>query len=204
MSLDISPEEVNLADTVARSVSRQWTRVNADDVQAELRLWLCENHKYVLRWREEGSWGWNKLRASLRRRAHKFARGEFETMKPWTNDHEYTADAVQALLEALFAYADWSEIAGDSGSDVWASLADVSKAYESLSADDKLLLRLRFGDGLMFAEVADSFGLGTADAARMRVNRAVGRVAERASRSTVRWSRGRRLATRGQLARGEL
>jgi DNA-directed RNA polymerase specialized sigma24 family protein len=203
MTIDLREDEITLADHVAAGVAKKWRRVQVDDVKSELRVWLCENHKYLVRWREEGMWGRNKLRASLRRKANKFCRQEFETVKPWTVDYEYTEQAVHALLEALFSYSDWSEIAGDSGSDVWASLADVSSAFETLSEVDRDLLKARFGLGLRFGEIADRFELSSSDAARMRVNRAVGRVAERASRGTVRWTAGADLSARGEFWNGQ-
>lgn len=187
MGLDLLPEEISMADAIAGSAARTWRRVQADDVKSELRMWLCENHKYVVRWREEGTWGRNKLRVSLRRKANKYCRQEFEVQKPWTKDYEYTTVAVAALLEALFSYDDWTEISSDGDSDVWASLSDVSNAFETLSVVDKDLLRSRYELGLRFGEIADRLDLASPDAARMRVNRAVDRVAERASRGTVRW-----------------
>ncbi len=135
------------------------------------------------------------MRVALRRRANKYCRGEFEKVKPWTKDYEYSTVAVCALLEALFAYDDWSEISENGDSDVWASLTDVSSAFETLSDVDRDLLRCRFELGLRFAEIAERLELASPDAARMRVNRAVGRVAERASRGTVRWP-----ATGGSLS----
>lgn len=185
--LDIEPDELAAADAIAGSIAKRWGRIRTDDVKSELRLWLCENHKYLVRWRDEGAHGRNKLRASLRRKANKFCRMEFEMVKPWSPDYEYSDDAIQALLEALFSYEDWTEIVQDSSSDIWASLADVSNAYATLSDVDKGLLRLRYGLGLRFGEIADELDLVSPDAARMRVNRAVGRVTERASRGTVRW-----------------
>lgn len=187
MPVDLHPEEISLANAVAGSAAKQWRRVQGDDVKSELMIWLCENHKYLVRWREEGTWGRNKLRVALRRRANKYCRQEFEKVKPWTKDYEYTQVAVCALLEALFAYDDWSEISADGDSEVWASLTDVSSAFETLSVVDRDLLRCRFELGLRFAEIAERLDLASPDAARMRVNRAVGRVAERASRGTVRW-----------------
>lgn len=186
MQLDIHDWELKLADDIAIGIGKKWRRVQVDDVKSELRMWLCENHKYLVRWRDEGVWGRNKLRASLRRRANKFCRQEWETVKPWTKDYEYTPEACAALLEAVFAYDDWTEItSGDS--DVWASLADVSQAFETLSVVDRQLLRLRLEEGCRFAEIAERMELASPDAARMRVNRALSRVAERSSQATVRW-----------------
>ncbi len=60
-------------------------------------------------------------------------------------------------------------------------------------------LQLRYGRELKFQEIADEVQLSSADAARMRVNRALGRVADRASRGTVRWVAGMDLSPKGQV-----
>ena len=197
MAADVEEWEIALASQVGAGIAKNWQRVSTEDVIGDLHLWLCENARYLVRWREEGTHGRNKLRLSLKRRANKFCRGEFETIKPFTVDWEYTEEACAALLEAIFAYTDWSEITTDGDSDVWASLADVSRAFDTLSQVDRGLLELRYGNGLRFQEIADEVGLASADAARMRVNRALKRVAERASRGTVRWVAGMDLSPKG-------
>lgn len=199
MASDVEAWEIQLATQIGSSIGRNWQRVATEDVVADLHLWLCENDHYLRRWRDEGSHGRNKLRTSLKRRANKFCRGEFETQKPFTRDWDYSMEACGALLEAILTYDDWTEITTDGDSDVWASLADVSRAYDSLSHVDRTLLRLRYADQLKYQEIADEAKLSSADAARMRVNRALGRVADRASTGTVRWVAGMDLAPKGQF-----
>lgn len=199
MGANVEPWEIELASSIGAGIAKNWQRVNTEDVVADLHLWLCENDHYLVRWREEGTHGKNKLRVSLKRRANKFCRGEFEIQKPFTADWQYSEEACAALLEAIFSYDDWTEITTDGDSDVWASLADVSRAFDTLSKVDKGLLELRYGQSLRFQEIADRVGLTSADAARMRVNRALKRVAERASRGTVRWVAGMDLAPKGQF-----
>lgn len=74
--MDLHDDEIKLADDIAAGVGKRWRRLSIDEVKAELRLWLCENIKYVQRWREEGKHGRNKLRLSLRRRANQHCREE--------------------------------------------------------------------------------------------------------------------------------
>ncbi len=196
---DIQAWEIDLARDIGSRVGRNWQRVQTEDVVADLYLWLAENTHYLARWREEGTHGRNKLKLSMKRRANKYARGEFETIKPFTKDWEYTEEACAALLEAMFTYEDWTEITTDGDSEVWASLADISRAFDTLSVVDRSLLQLRYGRQFKFQEIADEVQLSSADAARMRVNRALGRVADRASRGTVRWVAGMDLAPKGQV-----
>ena len=85
----------------------------------------------------------------------------------------------------------------DGNSDVWASLADASRAYDTLNQTDKLLLKLRLGAELRFAEIAEELDLPSPDAARMRVNRALARVAERASDGSARWTARMDFANKG-------
>lgn len=194
---DVEEWEIKLAEQIGRSVGSHWARVPTEEVVADLYLWLTENSHYLKRWREEEAHGRNKLRVSLKRQANKFCRKEFETIKPFQKDFEYTLEACAALLEAIFTYEDWTEITTDGDSDVWASLADVSRAFDTLSQVDKQLLSLRYGRQLKYQEIADSVRLASADAARMRVNRALTRVADRASSGTVRWVAGMDLAPKG-------
>ena len=185
--MDIQPNELKLADGIAHSIGQRWRRVPTDDVVSELRLWLASNVKYLVAWREEGDLGWNKLRASLRRRANAFCREEHNIQKPWQRTYVYTAEAAGQALTLIFNYSDWTEISADGDSDVWSTLVDISAAFDSLSRVDRKLLRLRFERELPYADIADALSLVSSDAARMRVNRALARVVDRASDATVRW-----------------
>ena len=199
MTLDFTERELKLAGQVGWQVGSHWPRVDAAEVVADLHLWLCENHHYVQRWRDAGEHGRNKLNLSLRRRANKFCRRERDVIKPNRPDYVYPTAAVGPLLAALFQYDDWTDIVQDGDSDIWASLADVSRAYDTLNATDKLLLRWRLGSGLRFAEIAEELDLPSPDAARMRVNRALARVAERASDGSARWTPRMDFRDRGRL-----
>lgn len=191
MSLDLHEDEIEVATYVASSVGWKWSRVRVEDVKSHLFLWLAENYKYVVRWREEGDLGRNKLRLSLRRAANRFCRTEFDVIKPMKRQWDYSTEAATQLLEASFGYDDWSEIA-EGQSDVWAALTDITAAYETLSQVDRALIRSRLGDGKRYSAIAEEAGLSTPDAARMRVNRALQRVAERASSGqTARWPVGK-------------
>lgn len=185
--MDLTPEEIKLADDVAAGVGRRWRRLTVEEVKAELRFWLCENIKYVQRWREEEKHGKNKLRASLRRRANQYCREETTAQQPWASEWEYTPEATAAVLEALFAYKDWTDISPNGDTHVWASLTDVNAAYQTLSKVDKKLLACRHELGWRYQEIAEEFDLSSADAARMRVGRALNRCAERAGEKTVRF-----------------
>ena len=188
--MDLKPEEIKLADDIAAGIGKRWRRVSVDEVKAELRLWLCENHKYVVQWRKEGQHGRNKLRLSLKRRANQHCREENTAQQPWSPEWEYTPDATGTILELYFAYEDWAEISPDGDSDVWASLTDVSGAFQTLNVVDKKLLALRYELGFKYGEIAETMELASADAARMRVGRALNRCAERAGEKTVRFVKG--------------
>lgn len=199
MPLDITRSELDLAERIAWGIGARWSRVRVEDVRAELHLWMCENHKYLLAWREEGKHGTNKLGLSLRRAANKFCRREHDTIKPAASDYAYSTQAAAALIEALLTYPDWSEFAIDGDSDVWASLSDMSRAYQTLSPADQRLLRWRLGEGRSYDRIAAELGLPSPDAARMRVNRALARGAERASHGiTAHWPAHTDLAPRGR------
>ena len=185
--MDFEESELKLADGIAHAIGNRWARVSTDDVVSELRLWLASNYRYVLQWREESTHGLNKLRASLRRRANSFCREEHIAQKPWHRTYVYTAEAVGCALTLIFNHEDWSEVSPDGNSDVWSTLVDVSTAFDSLSRVDKKLLRLRFELELPYKDIAGELSLVSPDAARMRVNRALTRVVDRASDATVRW-----------------
>lgn len=204
MTVEPNAEEIQAADKMGRYIGRAWPNVDTDDIVAELYLWLCRNGRHLERWREEGAHGANKLRVSLGRHARKFARKEHEIVTGGRTDEEqssYEEAELEVLLTFVFTDDEWAT----AGSDLLASLADVSSALHGMQPADVALLRARYGVDRTLSDIGAELGC-TEDAARMRVKRTLERLAQRLSGEGVGWS-GRRhvmsnasaqAATRGQ------
>lgn len=203
MTVEPLPEEIQAADKVGRYVGRSWPNVDTDDLVAELYLWLCRNGRHLERWREEGVHGANKLRVSLARHARKYARREHDIVTGGVVEEgaAYEEAELEVLLTFVFTDDEWAT----AGSDLLASLADVSSALHGMAAADVQLLRDRYGRDRTLNDIGAELGC-TEDAARMRVKRTLDRLCQRLAGEGAVWS-GRRTvvsnaaaqaATRGQ------
>jgi len=181
--------ELTLARRLAFKTAQKWTAVEADDLASELTLWLFENADAVERYRaEEGGEG--KLYVALRRHASRYCAREqaARTGAPLDHDAEYTTAQVERAMP--FVFEDFvqssvvvdpntgaplsSNYAGDYGV-ATAVLMDLRGAYADMPQEVKLVLALRFRDGLTYTEIADLTGCTKRTAIR-RVSRAVQRV----------------------------
>ena len=71
----ITAAEIKLAEKVAWRVGSKWQAVEIDDLQSHLYLFMAENVKHLVRWRDEpGDNG--KLYVALRREAARYCAKE--------------------------------------------------------------------------------------------------------------------------------
>lgn len=194
----LEPNELEMRDAqrVGRYVARSWPNVDAEDVVAELLLWLCQNGKHLERWREEGAHGSNKLRVALAREARKYARKEHNVVtgsQGRAEDSGYEVYEVEAVLRYIFDNEDWAAV-GQYSTGPLAALADISGALNGMSKDDRKILFLRYGQDKAFREVGDLLECSE-DAARMRNERALTRLRQRLSGEGAQWDGSRNVVS---------
>jgi len=172
-----------MAQTVARRASLRWG-LDTDEVLAVLQLWLCEQYKYVKRYRaEEG--GSQKLVASLFRYANKWARKELDAhtitsaTQAKVEDTMYETRDIEVAVTLMFMDA---EAHAQYPDDWWATVADVSGCFSSLSRMDKELIVWRYHFHYDYEDIGQRMEI-SADAARLRVRRIIEKLTKRASNS---------------------
>lgn len=187
---EIVDHELTLARRLAFKTAQKWPAVEAEDLSSELTLWLFENRDAVARYRaEEGGEG--KLYVALRRHASRYCAKEqaVRSGAPLDHDAEYTTVQIERAMPFVFedivqssvhvdpstgASLGASSYSGDYGV-AMAVLLDLRGAYADMPPEVKLVLALRFRDGLTYDEIAELTGCTKRTAIR-RVARAVLRV----------------------------
>lgn len=200
--MELEDKELLSARRVAKSVSNKWSSVTTDEVEAHLYLWLCENYRYVERYRHEGKHGQNKLRLALARAATKHAIKEQEEQTGYgiTTGAVYTADQIKKALPYIWEHPDmattvitneegmaYEPVQYDSAAETArAVLSDVSGAYYSLTKPDQRILAQRYLQGLTYQQIADVTG-STREAERKHVTRAIDRLLRRIGSESSSW-----------------
>ena len=182
----ISDHELTLAKKVAYKTAQRWSMVDTEDLTSELTLWLFENEAQVERYRDDDS-GDGKLFVALRRQASKYCARETRerTGQPLDYHAEYTLAQIERALPFVFEDLPTQSVAVDpyTGTPVGyvgdgmaqAVMADIKGAYADLPKEVKLVLALRFRDGLNYNEIAEITDTSLPSAHR-RVKRAVSRL----------------------------
>ena len=173
--------EISTVNTIARKAAANYG-LDSDELKGVLNLWMCESYKYVQKYRDEAGGG-AKLAASLFRHANKWARLEASAKvivhKPQRDAEEslYDHQTVEVALVLMFLDHD---VTADYNEDTWAAVADISGVYASIVKKEKELLYWRFGLHEAWDLIANKLDIEP-DAARMRVQRLVEKLAKRAS-----------------------
>ena len=187
---EIVDNELTLARRLAYKTAQKWPAVEAEDLASELTLWLFENREAVSRYRDEDG-GEGKLYVALRRHASRICAREqaVRSGAPLDHDAEYTVAQIERAMPFVFedviqslvsvdpttgAPVGGASYSGDYGV-AMAVLMDLRGAYADMPPEVKLVLALRFRDGLTYDEIADLTGCSKRTAIR-RVSRAVQRV----------------------------
>lgn len=173
----ILPEEIQLADKVGKSIGSRWALIETEDVVSYLYLWLVENEKYLIRWREHEGDG--ELYVSLRRAAAKYCNEKNKEMfkdKNRVDYNFYSLDKVYNILKSVFDInlTDY-EINNDTENMAYNIASDFLNVFNGRPEIEKEVLRLRYHKGYSFSDIADYYGIST-DAAEKRVERAVHRL----------------------------
>lgn len=192
--LDFTEQELDMAKAAAVLAARRWSMVSEDDVIGELYWWLCDQYKYVKRYRSEGDSGRYKLAASLRRAAHTYCAKEQRAGTGGRKEdvQHYTLEGVKHALPYAFSPEDWPQSTViqvphtgqvldvvDSG-DSLAVLSDINSALLGLPKADQDTLALRFRLDYSYGQIGSLLQI-TEDAARKRTDRALSRLMDRLS-----------------------
>lgn len=186
MKLDkIRVQELRLADKIAHDIGSRWRTVEIEDLNSHLYLWLYENFHHVERYRYDSGDG--RLFVSLRREAIRYCAAETAAKinRPIEGDDFYNREMLKRALP--FMFEGWPEVAspvnpitqepigeGSSG-EALAILSDLTRAYKKLQTGDRILIGLRYRDGLSLNELAEIRGIGKSGVAEA-LNRALSRM----------------------------
>lgn len=168
----------------AASIARAYSAwVSLPDVKQQLWLWCTQNetrlNEYLALPEAE-----RIIRSILNQEARNYANRERATVSGYEYDDVawYTVTAIKRILPDVFDYEDWqtfeSRSGGGSGKpaawsgDKLATLIDVSKAVDTLKADDRILLREHYGNGISMEGCAVILNIEY-EAARKRLQRAL-------------------------------
>lgn len=168
------------ANTTSRAYGA-WT--SFPDVVNALWVWALSNEERINEYfgREDGD---RIVRSIIRTEARNYAVRERASVSGYEYDDVawYTVTAIKRILPDVFDYEDWqtfeSRSGGSSGKpaawsgDKLATLIDVSKAVATLKADDRILLREHYANGISMEGCALILNIEY-EAARKRLQRAL-------------------------------
>lgn len=167
-TMDFTDTEYRIATGVARRIERsQRFLVEMDDIRSECYLWMVKNPERVNRWRDEGKQGKAKLGTALYRAGMRYALKErVRITRTQPGDHSFYSEAIlHDILPDVFDQDGWymeshTEELGvkapsrpGEGNNRLAMLVDVSSAIQALPEEDQELLRMRYSDGGMDAQI---------------------------------------------------
>lgn len=183
---------INSATKILFSRYRQY--LDFGDIQQELYLWLFLNYDKAMGWREllSSRHAERSLIKALRRAGERVCRAEKAQQTGYLTEDEffYSVGMVADLL-ALHFTPDWmipngielnqpqSHKPPQEGGNLMAMIADVGKAYQSMSTYDKVLLEKVYGLDVVSSDAIAGLALDwgiTYSAADNRVRRVVGRL----------------------------
>ena len=181
----IKSNELILADKIAHDIGSRWRTVEIEDLNSHLYVWLYENATHVQRYRFDDGDG--RLFVSLRREAIKYCAAETAAKinRPILEDDFYNREMLKRALPFMFeGYPEMASpvnpvtdeaIGEGSSGEALAILTDLTIAFNQLPQTDKILLGLRYRDGLSLNEIADIRGVGKSGAAEA-LSRAISRL----------------------------
>lgn len=182
----ILDSEVLLAKKIATTTAKKWRHVEREDLASELVLWLFEHEDQVVRYRDEEAEG--KLFVALRREAAKRCARETRerTGEPLDYHAKYSFDQIKRALPYVFEDTPVTVVPthpgtgapiGDvqPGGEALVVMTDIKNAYRDQPAEVRLVLALRFRDGLTEHQIATMLGASQPTISR-RIQRAIDRI----------------------------
>jgi DNA-directed RNA polymerase specialized sigma24 family protein len=188
--IDLTQAEIRLAEKIGKQAASKWGAVDADDAVAHLYLWLCENYKWVLEYRDGGA---AKLTVAMKRAAAQFCAREHEAAtgsKPGDQCY-YSIDTLERVLPHVWDVLDRQQVSVDShpitgqasrngwtpgeSDEALTIVTDIASGIRDLPKNDRLALYRRYVLGESYPETAAADEV-TEDTARKRHDRAVSRL----------------------------
>lgn len=176
-----------IVTNVSSEYSRRFDMCELNDIRQHLYLWFMKHPNKLDNWEAVGiKDAKNLIYRSLRNEALDYC----QQWKAKTAGYEvsdlfyYTPEIIENLLPAVLlddmgalpavklGTIQGSSAPAESGNLV-TMMAEISKGYGKLNDDDKKVLFMRFALSAGFGEIKTAMALGTEDASRMRVKRAV-------------------------------
>lgn len=184
-------ERIKPYDYIVTSVSSEYSRrydmCELNDIKQCLYIWFLKHPNKLDNWEAIGEKdAKNLIYRSLRNEALDYCqRWKAKSLGYEVQDlFYYTPEMIENMLPTVLR-KDSSElpvvtlgtIHGSSvpseNGNLNTMLAEISRGYEKLNEDDKKVLFMRFALAFEFGEIKKQMALGTDDASRMRVKRAV-------------------------------
>jgi len=189
----VTEEELKLARQGAHSAYRSGRGIiSEEDLTQEAYLWMVQNLRKVIGWRDKGKHGQNILRNACRQRCLTLIADERrrKSRLEMGDLFYYTQQMIRELMPDVLNEESWvdggmmdnSELKGPSrpseGNSRIATICDISSAFESLSDNDKAILEDLYGDGgVHYGIVALKTGV-TERTVRRREERALDKMVE--------------------------
>jgi RNA polymerase sigma factor (sigma-70 family) len=180
-------EYSGLVSAIAYEFSRKFYMVEADDVRQELWIWFLTHPKKVKHWENEyqGKQSIKLIARSLRNAAKDYCQKEKARALGYRVEDNYYYDKqlVEVLLPSVLtgdriaptitdlSYSNVKKVASE-GNNWFAMCADIEKAYNKLTKEQRGIMLLHYGSGFDLPRVALELEISQ-DAVRMRLNRAI-------------------------------
>lgn len=182
----------------AHSLHRSFTMIEWDDIVSMQYEWWCKHPAKVARYlketgdEEQDKINRRKLARALRNAAYAECHKEKAKITGYDTDDLffYSTAALKELLPKVYDRESWAhraqEIDGmpkgkgptSDGMSLVAALVDVDCALDKIGPQHRALLEASFRDQISDEDIGRAHGI-TADAARMRINRAISKLQEK-------------------------
>lgn len=183
-----------IVDSVATDYARKYEMVERDDIKQSLYQWFLEHPNKLNEWEAIGPKdAKNLIYRSLRNQALDYC----QLWKAKSVGYEvddlfyYTPEMIEMLLPTVLSgdlvsmpqlnlNPNTGQSAPAESGNLVTMLVEVSAGFNKLTDTDKHVIILRFGLAYEYPEIAKNMELGSDDAARMRVKRAIKRLVNKA------------------------
>ena len=172
---------------VASEYHKKYSMIELDDIKQSLYEWFITHPKKLVEWGQQGEKDTkNLLYRSLRNQALDYCQlWRAKSIGYEVSDlFYYDPDVIEALLPAVIR-GDLNDApklnlgmpgrppAPSEGGNMMAMMVDIKSAFDSLNAEDKSILCLKYVDSLSYGAIAEELKIPSDDASRMHHNRAI-------------------------------
>lgn len=169
----------NVAAHAARAIHKKYhTYFDVADVRQELIIWILNHENKVNEYLADEEFGIRKLGKTLRRQADKYCRKRKAQSVGYSLEDEayYPGSTIVTLLPYVWKDVEAMHV-GDGekitnsgnpaeGGNFIIQIFDIRKALEELDPQDRLILQMKYFEGLTFAEIAESLEISDTTAHR--------------------------------------